>query len=167
MPDQLDLVLSAATYPDADAAQADFDVLRAAEDDDLAVVGAVVMNRDADGNVDVLRDGDGATAAGAVFGADVGLLVGLFAPPLLLSTAIGAGIGALLGHLVRRHEENDLGVALDEYLPSGTSAIVVVVDDRYLDRVERALANGVKRVSRAIDRDDYDELAKALSRSAP
>lgn len=61
---------------------------------DFEIVGAVVMNRDADREVDVLEHGDEDTASGAVIGGGIGLVVGLFAPPLLSQTAIGAGIGA-------------------------------------------------------------------------
>ena len=111
------LVLYAATYADGASARADFDELKAAEGPDLLVVGAIVMSRDASGGVDVLEAGDGDTAAGAMLGGGAGLVVGLFAPPLLASTAIGAGIGALLGHLTKKHEEKELGVELDEYFP--------------------------------------------------
>ena len=95
----------------------------------------------------------------------VGLVVGLFAPPLLAATAIGAGIGALLGHLTKKHAENELGVELEEYLPPDSSAVVVVVDDVYLDRVEAALAKAIKRISKAVDSGDYDKLSKALENS--
>ena len=46
-----------AAYSDATSAQTDFQTLKDAEGDDLEVVGAVVMSRDADGNVDVLESG--------------------------------------------------------------------------------------------------------------
>ena len=156
------LVLYVAAYDDADSAQQDFDALKGAEGADLAIVGAVVMNRDADGNVDVLEVGDGDVAGGAVIGGGIGLVVGLFAPPLLISTAIGAGIGALLGHFTKKHEEKELGVDLDEYLPPDSSAVVVVVEDVYLDRVEAALTKSAKKINKAIDKDDYDKLAKAV-----
>ena len=160
------LALYVASYADATSAEADFDSLKAAEGDDLAVVAAVVMSRGADGKVDVLEQGDGTTVTGAVLGGGAGLVVGLFAPPLLAATAIGAGIGALLGHLTKKHHEKELGVDLEEYLPLNSSAVVVVVDDVYLDRVEAALTKASKRVSEAIDSDDYDKLEKALSKSA-
>ena len=166
MSSEENLVLYAATYADGDSARADFDDLKAAEGPDLLVVGAVVMSRDANGNVDVLEAGDGDTAAGAMLGGGVGLVVGLFAPPLLASTAIGAGIGALLGHLTKKHEEKELGVELDEYFPANSSAVVAVVDDVYLDRLEAVLGKASKRVNKAIDRDDYDKLVKAVSKSA-
>jgi uncharacterized membrane protein len=123
------------------------------------------MSRDANGKVDVLERGDGTTAAGAVMGGGVGVVVGLFAPPLLAATAIGAGIGAVLGHLTKRHEEKKLGVELDEYFPPDSSAVVVVIDDRYLDRVASALTKADKRVDKAIDSGDYDKLQKALEKS--
>jgi uncharacterized membrane protein len=165
MSDEQNLMLYVAAYSDAASAKQDFEALKAAEGDDLAVVAAVVMSRDADGKVDVLEKGDGTTGAGAVIGGGIGLVVGLFAPPLLAATAIGAGIGALLGHLTKKHEEKDLGVELDEYLPPNSSAVVVIIDDKYLDGVEKALVKADKRVNKAIDADDYDQLQKAIAKS--
>ncbi|HUV17045.1 MAG TPA: DUF1269 domain-containing protein [Ilumatobacteraceae bacterium] len=165
MSDEMNLMLYVAAYNDAASAKQDFESLKAAEGDDLEVEAAVVMSRDADGNVDVLEKGDGTVGAGAVMGGGVGLVVGLFAPPLLAATAIGAGIGALLGHFTKKHEEKELGVELDEYLPPNSSAVVVVIDDQYLDRVEKALDNSSKRINKAIDADDYDKLQKALAKS--
>ena len=51
------LVLYVAAYSDATSAKADFQSLKDAEGDDFKVEGAVVMSRDADGNVDVLESG--------------------------------------------------------------------------------------------------------------
>lgn len=160
------LALYVAAYSDADSANKDFQSLKDAEGDDLKILGAVVMSRDADGNVDVLSQGGGETGAGAVIGGGIGLVVGLFAPPLLAATAIGAGIGALLGHFTKKHEQKELGVEVDEYFPPSSSAVVVVMDNKYLDRVQKSLDNASKNVSKAIDSDDYDKLKKAVSDSA-
>ena len=160
------LALYVASYSDPSSAKDDFAALKAAEGDDLEIVGAVVMSRDADGKVDVLEVGDEATVGGAWIGGGIGLVVGLFAPPLLASTAIGAGIGALLGHFTKKHEEKELGVELDEYFPANSSAVVVVIDDKYLDRVQAALTKADKNISKAIDQDDYDKLSKAVSKGA-
>jgi uncharacterized membrane protein len=157
------LVLYVATYGDKSSAQQDFETLKDAEGDDFEVVGAVVMSRDADGNVDVLESGDEHVSRGAWIGGGIGLVVGLFAPPLLAATAIGAGIGALLGHFTKKHEEKELGVELDEYFPANSSAVVVVIDNKYLDRVQDALANAQKNVNKAIDQNDYEQLQKAVS----
>ena len=103
---------------------------------------------------------------GPALGGAAGLVVGLFAPPLLAATAIGAGIGAGIGALKKRHEEKQLGVDVDEYLPPGSSAVVAVVDDKWADKVENALVKSDKRINKAIDSGDYDELQKAISKSA-
>jgi uncharacterized membrane protein len=162
---EMNLSLYVAGYADATSAKEDFDDLKAAQGDDLAVVGAVVMSRDADGKVDVLEKGTGQVAAGSLIGGSVGVLVGLFAPPLLAATAVGAGLGALTGELTKKHQEKQLGAELEEYLPPNSSAIVVVLDNQYLDRVEKSLTRADKRVSKAIDSGDYDKLQKALEKS--
>jgi uncharacterized membrane protein len=155
------------SYADAGAAAEDFKALKAGQDaGEYQVVGAVVMNRDASGKVEVNEHGDKHVAGGAALGAVGGLVVGLFAPPLLAATAIGAGIGALLGQLTKRHEEKELGVDVEEYLPPGSSAVVAVVDDKWADKVENALVKSDKRINKAIDAGDYDALQKAISKSS-
>ena len=47
------LVLYVASYADTDSAEADLKSLKDAQDEDFAIVGAVVMTRDADGKVEV------------------------------------------------------------------------------------------------------------------
>ena len=160
------LALYVAAYADGDTAKQDFESLKAAEGDDFKIEAAVVMSRDADGKVDVLEQGDEATASGAVIGGGLGFVVGLFAPPLLAATAIGAGIGAVLGHLTKKHDEKELGVELDEYFPPDSSAVVVIVDDKYLDRVEASLTKADKKINKAIDSGDADKLQKAISDSS-
>ena len=131
--------------------------------EDFAVVGAVVASRDDAGKVTVDEHGAASPVGGsAVLGGTAGLVVGLFAPPLLLAGAVGAGIGAGIGGLKKRHEEKQMGVDLEEYLPAGSSAVIVVVDDTYLDRVDHALTKATKKINKAVDKGDYDELTKAL-----
>ena len=131
--------------------------------DDAAVVAAVVLSRDASGKVEVKEHGGGLVAGGTAVGAVGGLVVGLFAPPLLLAGAVGAGIGAGVGAIAKRHEEKSIGVDAEEWLPAGSSAIVAVVDDLYLDRVDKAVGKATKKVSKAIDKGDYDAVVKAVN----
>jgi len=160
------LVLVVGTYADAEAAADDFNTLKTGEKDgEYEVVGAVVMNRDASGKVDVHEHGDKHVAAGTTLGAVGGLVVGLFAPPLLAATAIGAGIGALLGEFSKKHQEKKIGVDIEEYLPAGSSAVVAVVDDQWADKVENALVKSDKRINQAIDSGDYKSLKEALAKS--
>jgi uncharacterized membrane protein len=158
------LTLYVASYADAASASEDFQSLKDAQaaGDDLKVVAAGIISRDADGKVDVKEHGTGEVAAATGIGAVGGLIVGLFSPPLLLATAIGAGLGAAFGELKKRHEEKKIGVEVEEYLAPGSSAIAVIIDDQYVDRVEKALTKSTKKVSKAIDSGDYDKVKKAL-----
>lgn len=157
------MMLYVASYDDADAATSDFELLRDVQAaDELRIIGAVVLNRDEDGEVEVKEHHTGLVGGGTATGGIIGLVVGLFAPPLLLSTAVGAAIGASVGGLLKRHEEDEIGVELREYLPAGTSAIIAVVEDSHLDRVDKALAKSAKKVSKAIDSGDYDKLKREL-----
>ena len=158
------LALYVATYDDAASANADFQALKKVEKEtDLIVLGSVVVSKNSDGKVDVAETGGGQVPVGAVLGGGVGAIVGLFAPPFLLATAVGAGIGAIAGELTKKHDEKKLGVDLDEYLPDGSSAVLVVLDDVYLDRVQAALSNAIKQINKAIDSDDYEQLQKAVA----
>ena len=164
--DSDNLVLVVGSYADAGAAADDFKTLKSGQEaGEYEIVGAVVMNRDASGKVDVKEHGDHIVAGGTTLGAVGGLVVGLFAPPLLAATAIGAGIGAVIGALTKRHEEKKMGVDVEEYLPKGSSAVVAVVDDQWADKVQNALVKSDKRINKAIDADDYEQLQKAISKS--
>jgi uncharacterized membrane protein len=153
--------LFVAAYGDLDAAQADFKRLKSL--DEASVPAAIVLSHDASGTVSVKEHGGALVAGGTTLGAIGGLVVGLFAPPLLLAGVVGAGIGAGAGALVKRHEEKAIGVDAAEWLPQGASAIVAVVDDLYLDRIDAAVDKATKKVSKAIEKGDYDAVVKAVN----
>ena len=159
MADQ-NLQLYVASYDDPAAAEADFKSLKAAQAaEDFAVVGAVVASRDDAGEVTVDEHGAASpVAGGAKLGAGRRPRRGPVRTAAVAATAIGAGIGAGIGALKKRHEEKQLGVDLEEYLPPGTSAVIVLVDDTYLDRVDRALTKSSKKISKAVDSGDVDKL---------
>ena len=153
-------ILYIATYDDAEAAMEDYKGLK--HIDDLPILGAVVMSRGEDGKVKVHEGGAPEAEAVGVLGAGAGLVVGLFAPPLLLSMVVGAGLGAISGELVQRHEEKKLGEQLEDAIPVGSSAVVAVLEDAYLDRIEKALSKATKKVDKAVDKGDYDKIVKAI-----
>lgn len=153
--------LFVSSYTDAGSAQDDFKAIKSV--DDAAVVAGVVLSRDESGRIDVKEHGGRLIGGGTTAGAIAGLVVGLFAPPLLLSGVVGAAIGAGAGAIAKRHEEKKIGVEADEWLPRGSSALVAVVDDLYLDRVDKAVAKATKKVSKAIDKGDYDAVVKAVN----
>jgi len=161
-PRDMNLILYVASYDDTAAAEDDYKSLK--QLDDYAVVASVVIDRDPGGKVNVDEHGGMQVGRGATLGGVAGLVVGLFAPPLLAATAVGAGIGAAAGAIAKRHDEHNIASAVDDedWLPPGSSAIVAVVDDEYLDNVDAAVAKATKKVSKAIDKGDYDAVVKAL-----
>ena len=161
MADRNYTLLVAAYGDDVSAARQDFEAIKGIGD--TAVVAAVVLSRDSSGEVKVEEHGGGLVAGGTAAGAVGGLVVGLFAPPLLLAGVVGAGIGAGVGALAKRHEQKAIGVEAEEWLPAGASAIVAVVDDLYLDRVDKAVERAAKKVSKAVDEGDYDAVVKAVN----
>jgi uncharacterized membrane protein len=149
----LNLLLYIASYTDdPSAAKSDYESLKGL--DDVAVVASVLMSRDADGKVDVDE-----------LGGVAGLVVGLFAPPLLAATAIGAGVGAAAGAIAKHHQEHTIAssVEAEDWLPRGSSAIVAVIDDQYLDRIDAAVGKAQRKLKKAIDKGDYDAVVKALN----
>lgn len=163
----VDLNLVAGVYADEASAFDGYQALvRTQEDDGFVVIGAIVLTRDADGEVHVNERGASDVEGGATIGAVAGLVLGLFAPPLLLTTAVGAGLGAAIGAMVKRHKEQEMGADLEEFLPLGSSAVVAVVDEAYADRVEHALSDASSLVTRSIDWDDYETIKDALGKAS-
>ena len=100
------LALVVGSYDDTASAADDYESLRSGQDaGGYEIIGAVVLVRDKDGKVEVREHGDKSVGHGAAWGAGAGVVVGLFAPPLLAATAVGAGIGAILGKIKKNREE--------------------------------------------------------------
>jgi uncharacterized membrane protein len=154
--------LIVAAYDEQSAASDDFKALKSL--DDLDIVAAVVLSRDAEGKVKVHEHGGKLVRYGTAVGAVGGVVVGLFAPPLLLTGVVGAVVGAGVGEIMKRHEEKEMGVNAQEWLPNGSSAVVAVVDDVYLDRVDKAFQRATKNVAKAIGKGDYDAVVKAVNK---
>src|SRR6266487_4348439 len=87
---EFDVVIAAHLIPDL--AQKDFDALvKLVTGKQLTVEGVALVTNDADGNVTLKETGDHLGRKGMEIGGGVGLVVGLFAPPLLASVVVGGG----------------------------------------------------------------------------
>ena len=96
--EQLDVLIAVYLIPDL--AQQDFDAfVQLAEDKTITTDGVVLVTKDAEGEVAVQETGDHLGRKGAKVGGGVGLVVGLFAPPLLAATAVGARCGRARGQV--------------------------------------------------------------------
>ena len=96
--EQLDVLIAVYLIPDL--AQQDFDAyIKLAGDGEIVTDGVALVIKDADGEVHVQETGDHLGRKGAKVGGGVGLVVGLFAPPLLAATAVGAAAGGAGGEV--------------------------------------------------------------------
>ena len=73
------------------------------------------------------------------------LAVGLFAPPLLASVAVGAVAGGVVGKFVDHRVEKEIHDKIGENLPPGSAGIIAVFDDEQRLGVEQALAGAPLR----------------------
>ncbi|MFZ0666136.1 MAG: hypothetical protein WAM97_10300, partial [Acidimicrobiales bacterium] len=102
---EFDVVIAAYLVPDL--ARQDFDALvKLVKDKQLKVEGVALVTNDADGNVTINETGDHLGRKGMEIGGGVGLVVGLFAPPLLASVIVGGAAGALVAKFARHRVES-------------------------------------------------------------
>ncbi len=131
-------------------------------------LGAVVIAQ-ADGKVRFVETHDKTAGQGALHGAGLGALGGIFAlmlgPVALLGMPIGAAVGGLIGKLKDSGFDDEDLKALGTDLEPGTSAIVVTVD---ADQVEKARRLLIEVDAKSIVVKEVDaELADILDGEVP
>lgn len=156
-------------FPTADEAeQVRRDLVDIQREQLISLEDAVVVERDANGQVH-LRQALNLTTAGALGGGFWGSLVGLLFLNPLLGAAVGAGIGAASGSL------SDLGIndgfmrEVGETLPEGTAALFVLLRDSTPDRVIerlRAHAPHAKLLRTNLSHTDEERLRQLLEKAS-
>src|SRR5881396_4276085 len=153
-----------AVYMFEDLAKKDFDaVLGLAEDKTITVEGVVLVQKDDKGEVAVKETGDHLGRKGAKIGGRVGLVVGLFAPPLLAATAVGAAAGAAVGKFAKHRLESGIAEKMDAALPLGSGGVIAIYDSGDAEAVDAALANAVRKSVAHIDGMSAKELKAGLA----
>jgi uncharacterized membrane protein len=159
---EFDVVIAAYLIPDL--AQQDFDALvKLVADQQLEVEGVVLVTVDADGTAAVKETGDHLGRKGLEVGGGVGLVVGLFAPPLLAATVVGGAVGGVIGKFTRHKIESGLGEKMGAALPPGSAGIVAIYDRAKTDTVNTALASAVRKSVAQVDGGGAKELKSALA----
>jgi uncharacterized membrane protein len=153
------------TYPNEEAARADYDLVK-----DLHAAGAVgtydaaVITKDRFGKVHVNKD-EMATRHGGWGGAAAGAVVGILFPPSIIATAVvGAAIGGVSGHLWRgmsRADVKELGDTID----AGEAALLIVGASTIQDAVHKAELRAEKHVAKELEADSK-EVDKAVQDAA-
>lgn len=148
-----------ATYSDPGAAQQDWDdIKQLARDDVITVDGLVLVSRNADGKIEV-KDSAHDVGKGAALGAVGGAIIGLIFPPAFLaSAAVGAGIGAGAGAILDHHQKNEIKADVEEVLPPGSSGIVALFEERWVEDVEKALTKADKVSKHEVDSESAEDV---------
>src|SRR4051794_41234930 len=149
----VDLYLAA--YNDPDAAQQDWDTIKALSAEHVITpLALVLISRDEgeDGKIHV-KDNGHEVGLGATIGAVGGALVGLIFPPAFLASAVvGAGLGAGTGGLVDHYMKKEIKADVEHDMPPGSSAILAVFEERWVAEIEQALAKAEKVTRHKVDK---------------
>src|SRR6266581_1559379 len=165
MGDSFDVIMAA--YPSTGAAERDFETLvRLVKDKTVRSEGVILVEHDAGGQVRVSQTGDHLGRKGLGWGGGVGLVVGLFAPPLLASVAVGAAAGALVGRFARHKVDNGIEQGLGDKLAPGTAVVVAGVDGDDRLAAEQALAGSLAKSVASMGKKGVGELKAALAEAA-
>ena len=165
MGDTYDVIMAA--YPAVEAAEKDFDALVALiGQKKVRTEGVILVERDADGEVHVSQTGDHLGRKGLGWGGGVGVLVGLAAPPLLASVAVGAAAGGVIGKFMHHKVESGMESGLGEKLKPGTAAIIAMVDDEDRLAAEQALPGTPAKSVVTMDKKGVRGLKDALAEAA-
>jgi uncharacterized membrane protein len=136
--DTIDVLIGG--YLSKDAAEKDYNAVLECGGD---LQGAVIVSKDLEGNLSVEQTDhmvrEGAEGLGAV-----GFAVGLFAPPLLAATAVGAAIGAGAGKLLHHEVSDKLGEQAGATIPLGGAGLIVAYSHSEAEQVEPAVTRAIQ-----------------------
>ena len=122
------------------------------------------ISRDPEGKYHVhTSHGGGSTAGGAVWGGFWGLLFGLLFFIPFAGWAMGAGLGALFGHMSEKGIDKTFQDQVREHLKPGTSALFLVVEQVTPDKAIAALQQyGGTVIKTSLSDEDTKRLQEAL-----
>ena len=129
-------------YLSKDAAREDFEAVQACG---APLLGLVVVSKGLDGSMEIEQH-DHIVKKGAMALGGVGFIVGLFAPPLLAATAVGAIVGAGAGKIAQRKVESALEAQAQETIPIGGAGLIVVYEEEHRETIESAVTRAIKKV---------------------
>jgi arylsulfatase A-like enzyme/uncharacterized membrane protein len=165
MGDSVDVIMAA--YPSTGAAEHDFDALvKLVKDKTVASEGVILVCRDTGGQVSVTHTGDHLGRKGLGWGGGVGLVVGLFSPPLLASVVAGGAVGGLAGKFAKHKVDSGIEQGLGDKLQPGTAAIIAMVDGDDRLAAEQALAGSLAKSVAPMDKTGVRGLKDALAEAA-
>ena len=156
------MFMYAGEYESVDEAKADLEELKELHREHVVgTYDAAVLTKTSEGKVKIVDKTEKPTQHGGWAGLAVGAAVGVIFPPsILVSGAIGAGAGALIGHLRGGMSNSDLkevGEMLDE-----SEAALIVVGEATIERaVDEATSRAKKEMKKEV-RADAREMQRTI-----
>jgi uncharacterized membrane protein len=154
------MFLYAGEYESVEDAKSDLEVLKEMHRDHIVgTYDAAVVTKNEEGKVKIVDKIEKPTQHGGWAGAAVGAAMGLIFPPgLLVSGLLGAGAGALIGHLEGGMSRSDVR-EVGEMLDNSEAALIVVGEatieravDEATERAKRDLKKEIKADAREMER---------------
>src|SRR5215203_3389323 len=155
------MFLYAGDYDSVDDAKADLGALKELHREHLVgTYDAAVITKDEEGKVKIVDKTEKPTQHGGWAGLAVGAAIGVIFPPsILVSGLVGAGAGALIGHLhggMSRSDLKEIGEMLDE-----SDAALIVVGET---TIERAVEEQTRRAKKDV-RADAKQIERAIDKA--
>ncbi len=155
--DTIDVLIGG--YLSKEAAEEDYNAVR---DCGAHLQGAALVTKDLEGNLAVEKTDhmvrEGAEGLGAV-----GFAVGLFAPPLLAATAVGAAMGAGAGGLLHHKVAGKIGEQAGETIPLGGAGLIVAYSQSEAAKIEPAVTRAVQKTVGEAEGNHVEALKGALA----
>jgi len=154
--------LYAGEYDSVDDAKADLEALKEMHREHVVgTYDAAVVTKDEEGKVKIVDKIEKPTQHGGWAGMAVGAAMGLIFPPsVLVGGLLGAGTGALIGHLeggMSRSDVREVGEMLDN-----SEAALIVVGEATLERAVDEATERAKRDLKKEIRADAREMERAV-----
>jgi uncharacterized membrane protein len=156
------LFLYAGEYDSVEDAKADLELLKDLHSEKfVGTYDAAVLTKNEEGKVEIVDKIEKPTQHGGWAGLAVGAAIGLIFPPsVLVSGLVGAGAGALIGHLRGGMSNSDLE-ELGEMLERNEAALIVVGEET----IERGLDETIKHAKSEMKKEvraDAKEIERAI-----
>jgi uncharacterized membrane protein len=156
------LFLYAGEYDSVEDAKADLELLKDLHSEKfVGTYDAAVLTKNEEGKVEIVDKIEKPTQHGGWAGLAVGAAIGLIFPPsVLVSGLVGAGAGALIGHLRGGMSNSDLE-ELGEMLDRSEAALIIVGEEtieRGVDEMVKHAKSEMKKEVRA----DAKEIERAI-----
>ena len=156
------MFLYAGEYDSVEDAKADLEELKELHREEfVGTYDAAVITKDEEGKVKIVDKIEKPTQHGGWAGLAVGAALGLIFPPGVLVTGLlGAGAGALIGHLEGGMSRSDLK-EIGEMLDASEAALIVVGEATIERGVDEATKHAKKELKKEV-RADAREMERAI-----